>query len=79
MEKEKVGVCARVWARGLKSRGLIEVTQDKKGDYVLFMSKGIRKKWLVFNFPEEMWKLRCTREEVAQVVKDFLAGRILEG
>ena len=79
MEKEKIGVWDRVRMRGLKNRGIIEMSQDsKRGDYVLVISKGIQKKWLMFNFPEEMWRVRCSKEEVLEVVRDFLARKILK-
>lgn len=45
MEKEKVGVSARIKMKGLKNKGLIEIAEDpKSGDYVLFMSGGIQRK-----------------------------------
>ncbi len=78
MEKEKIGVCGRVRMRGLKNKGLVEISQDKKkGDYVVVMSTGIRRKWLIFNLPEEMWRVRCSKEEVLSVVKDFLTDKIM--
>jgi len=40
---------------------------------VLIVGKGIRRKWLVFNLPEGMWRVRCSKEEVSGVVKDFLS------
>ena len=79
MEKEKIGVWGRVWMRGLKNKGLLEISQDqKRGDYVLVISKGIRKKWLMFNLPEEMWRVRCSKEEVLPVVDNFLTEKIME-
>jgi len=79
MEKEKVGVGARVKTKGLKSKGIIEIAQEPgSGDMVMFMSKGVRKKWLVFNFPEEMWRVRCKKEEVPDIVKDYLSESILK-
>ena len=78
MEKEKIGVWDRVRMRGLKNEGLVEISQDRgKGDYVLVMSKGAQKKWLVFNFPEEMWRVRCTKEEVIPAVGNFLADKVM--
>lgn len=80
MEKEKVGISARLKTKGLKNMGLIEVSLDSKtGKYVLFMSKGIHKKLGIFNFPDEMWKVKCSREELPGVVKDYLVGTILKG
>ncbi len=72
MEKEKIGVGARVKAKGLKNRGLIEITEDEKtGEFVLFMSHGIRRKGPL-NLPEEMWRVRCSKDEVAGVVSDYM-------
>jgi len=78
MQKEKIGVCARLRMRGLKNRGLIEISQDsKKGGYVLIIGKGIQRKWLMFNFPEGMWRVRCSKEEVLPTINDFLNEKIL--
>lgn len=78
MEKEKIGVWDRAKARGLKNKGLIEISQDpKRGDYVLIMSYSIQRKWLLFNLPEEMWRVRCSKEEVSSVVNLFLNEKIL--
>jgi hypothetical protein len=78
MEKEKIGVWGRVRMRGLKNTGLIEISQDpNKADYVLVMSRGIQRKWLMFNLPVEMWRVRCPKEEVSSVINDFLNEKIL--
>jgi len=78
MEREKIGVWSRVKMRGLKNSGLIEISQDsKRADYVLVMSKGTQRKWLMFNFPEEMWRVRCSKEEVLPVIDNFLNEKIL--
>ena len=78
MEKEKMGVWGRVRMRGLKNKGIVEISQDRKsGDYVLIIGKGIQRKWLMFNLPEEMWRVRCSKEEVTQMVKDFLTEKVL--
>ena len=79
MEKERIGVGGRVKMRGLKNKGLIEISQDqKRGDYVLVISKGTQRKWLMFNFPGEMWRVRCLKEEVLPVVENFLTEKIME-
>ena len=53
MEREQIGVWGRVSMRGLKNAGLIEISQyPNKADYVLVMSRGIQRKWLMFNLPE---------------------------
>jgi hypothetical protein len=78
MEKEKIGAWDRVKARGLKNKGLVEISQDpKRGDYVLIMSHSIQRKWLLFNLPEEMWRVRCSKEEASSVVNLFLNEKIL--
>ncbi len=78
MKMEEIRIRDRTRMRGLKNKGLIEISQDPKtGDFVLIMGKGIRKKWLLFNLPEGMWRARCSKEEVLDVVKNFLAEKIL--
>ena len=78
MEKEKIGVWGRVKMRGLKNRGIIEISQDpKRGNSVLIISKGIQRKWLMFNFPEEMWQVRCSKDKVLPLIDDFLKEKIL--
>jgi hypothetical protein len=78
MEIEEIEIRDRTRMRGLKSKGLIEISQDPKtGDFVLIMGKGIRKKWLLFNLPEGMWRARCSKEEILDVVKDFLVEKVL--
>jgi hypothetical protein len=79
MKIEEIRIRDRIRARGLKNKGLIEISQDiKTGDFVLIMGKGVHKKWLLFNFPEGMWRAECSREEVLNVVKDFLTEKILK-
>ncbi len=78
MEKEKIRVWGRVKMMGLKNQGLIEISQDPKtADYLLFVSKGIQRKWLMFNFPEEMWRIRCSKQEVLPFIENFLSEKIL--
>jgi hypothetical protein len=79
MEIEEIGIRDRTRMRGLKNKGLIEISQDPTtGDIILIMGKGIRKKWLLFNFPEAMWRARCSKGEAVDVVTDFLAERVLK-
>ena len=82
MEIEERGVGARLGMRGLKNRGLMEISEDtKSGDLVLVISKGIRnkwyQKWLRINLPEGMWRVKCKKEEVSEVLNKFLAEKIL--
>ena len=82
MEIEEIGVGARLGMRGLKNRGLMEISEDPKtGDFILVISKGIRekwyRKWLRINLPEGMWRVKCSKEEVSEVVNKFLAEKIL--
>jgi hypothetical protein len=79
MKVEEVRVRDRIGMRGLKNKGLIEISQDPKtGNFVLIMGKGIHKRWLLFNFPEGMWRATCPKDQVLDVVKDFLTERILK-
>jgi hypothetical protein len=79
MKKEEIRVRDRMRMRGLKNKGLIEISQNPKtSDFVIIMGKGIHRKWLLFNLPEGMWRAECSREEVLDVVKDFLAEKILK-
>lgn len=82
MEIEEIGVGARLGMRGLKNMGLMEISEDPKtGDFILVISKGIRekwyRKWLRINLPEGMWRVKCSKEEVSEVVNKFLAEKIL--
>jgi len=79
MKMEEIRVRDRMRMRGLKNKGLIEISQDTKtGDFVLIMSKGTHRKWLFFNFPDGMWRASCPKEQVLDVVKDFLTEKILK-
>ena len=61
MEIEEIRVRDRMRMRGLKSNGLIEISQDPKtGDFVFIMGKGIRRRRLLANIPEGMWRARCS-------------------
>ena len=78
MEIEEIGVRARLGMRGLKNRGIIEISENPRtGDFVLVIGKGTRRKWLMFNLPEGMWRVRCKKEEVSEAVNKFLTERIL--
>ena len=78
MELEKTTVRAMMTRRGLKNRGMIEISQDtKSGELVMVAAKGIRRKWLLFNLPEAMWKGRGSKEEVLEASKRLLADEIL--
>lgn len=78
MEIEEIRVRDRTGMRGLKNKGMIEISVDPRtGDFVLIMAKGIHRKWLIFNLPEGMWRARCSKGEVLDAVKDFLAEKVL--
>jgi len=82
MEIEEIGVGARLGMRGLKNRGMMEISEDpKSGDFVLVISKGIRekwyRKWLWVNLPQGMWRVKCSKEEVSEAVNKFLSEKIL--
>jgi len=78
MELEETKVRSMLWRRGLRNRGMIEISQDRKTEeFVLVAAKGIRKKWLVFKFPETMWRGQGSREEVLEESKRLLEEIIL--
>ncbi len=82
MEIQEIGVGARLRMRGLRNRGLMEISEDpKSGDFVLVIGKGIREKWyrrwLKINLPVGMWRVKCKKEEVSEVLNKFLAEKIL--
>jgi len=81
-EIEEIAVRARLRMRGLKNRGMMEISEDpKSGDFVLAISKGIRekwyRKWLRINLPQGMWRVKCSKEEVSEAVNKFLSEKIL--
>jgi len=79
MKMEEIRVRDRMRMRGLKNKGLIEISRNPKtGDFVLIMSNGTHRKWLLFNFPDGMWRTECSKEEVPDVVKDFVTEKILK-
>lgn len=82
MEIEGIGVGKRLGMRGMRNKGVIEISQDpKSGNFVLVIGKGIRdkwyRKWLRLNIPEAMWRVKCSKEEVAEAVNRFLSEKIL--
>jgi hypothetical protein len=80
MEMEKTTVRAMLWRRGFKNRGMIEICQDSRtGEFVMVAAKGIRRKWLLFNLPEAMWKGRGSKEDVLEASRQLLADEILAG
>jgi hypothetical protein len=80
MEIEEIRVRDRLKIRGLKNRGIVEILENPKtGDFVVIMGQSIRREWGIFNLPEGMWRAKCSREEVSDVVKDFLVKKVLAG
>jgi len=66
------------WRQGLRNKGMIDISQDPKTEEsVLVAVKGIRRKWLVFYWPETMWRERGSKEEVLQESKRLLEEMIL--
>ena len=79
MKVEEIRIRDRLRMRGLKNKGMVEISQDPKtGEFVLVGGYGIHRKWLLFNLPEGMWRARGPKEEVLNVARDFLAERILK-
>ncbi len=80
MKLEETTVKAMLWRRGLKNKGMIEICQDNKtGEFVMVAAKGIRRKWLLFNLPEAMWKGRGSKQEVMEASRRLLEDQILAG
>jgi len=78
MAIEEIKVQDRTKMRGLRNKGMIEFLEDPySGDFILIVGKGIRRKWLLFNLPEGMWSVRCSRGKLEDVVKDILKEKIL--
>ena len=78
MELEETKVRSVLFRRGLRNKGMIEISQDPKTEeFVLVAAKGIRRKWLMFNFPEAMWRGRGSKEEVLEESKRLLEETIL--
>ncbi len=76
LEETRVGSMLR--RHGLRNKGMIEISQDPKTEeFVLVAAKGIRKKWIIFNFPEAMWRGRGSKEEVLEESRRLLEKIIL--
>jgi hypothetical protein len=77
MPLQQISSHDRASLRGLNYKGMVEIREDpKSGEIVLIMSEGMSKKWVVFNLPEGMWMARCSKDEVIDVIFDFLTQRI---
>ena len=64
--------------RGLKNKGLIQISEDKKtGDFVVIVGKGIKREWGIFNLPQGLWRIKCKRDEVREAVDKVLVEKIL--
>ncbi|MBM4444780.1 MAG: hypothetical protein FJ020_05685 [Chloroflexi bacterium] len=80
MKLEETTVRAMLWRTGLKNKGMIEICQDNRtGEFVMVAAKGIRRKWLLLNLPEAMWRGRGSMEEVLEASRRLLADEILPG
>ncbi|MFC1994315.1 hypothetical protein ACFLVI_03525 [Chloroflexota bacterium] len=79
MEIEEMKLRKFIFAmRGLKNKGLIQISEDKKtGDFILLVGKEIKKKWGIFNLPQGLWRAKCKKDEVKEVVDNILTEKIL--
>jgi len=78
MEMEQTGVKGFKGMRGLTKTGLVMVCHDPKtGEFVLVAAKNIRRKWLVFNVPEAVWRGRGSKLEVIEESKRLLEETLL--
>lgn len=75
---EEIRVRDTLFMRGLRTKGMIVVSQDRRtGELVLVGSGEVRRKWLLFNLPQGMWRMRGSREEVLEAARRLLEERIL--
>ena len=79
MEIEKIKLTQLISKmKGQKNKGLIQISEDKKtGDYLVIVGKGIHKEWGIFNLPQGLWQVRCSKEEVKEAVDKLLDEKIL--
>ena len=78
MKTETIGVWGRIKMRGLKNKGLIEMSQDPRtGEYVAVWGIGIERKWLLFNLPAKMGIMRGSKEEISGALKTLLDEKLL--
>jgi len=78
MELEETKARSMLRMRGLQNKGLIMISRDPKTEeLVLVAAKNIRKKWLIFNVPETVWRGRGSKEEVLGESKRLLEETIL--
>ena len=79
MEIEKIKMTQLISKmKGKKNKGLIQISEDKKtGDYLVIVGKGIHREWGIFNMPQGLWQVRCSKEEVKEAVDKLLDEKIL--
>ena len=79
MEIEKIKMTQLISKmKGQKNKGLIQISEDKKtGDYIVIVGKGIHREWGIFNMPQGLWQVRCSKEEVKEAVDKLLDEKIL--
>ena len=79
MEIEKIKMTQLISKmKGQKNKGLIQISEDKKtGDYLVIVGKGIHREWGIFNMPQGLWQVRCSKEEVKEAVDKLLDEKIL--
>ena len=79
MEIEKIKMTQLISKmKGQKNKGLIQISEDKKtGDYLVIVGKGIRREWGIFNMPQGLWQVRCSKEEVKEAIDKLLDEKIL--
>ena len=79
MEIEKIKMTQLISKmKGQKNKGLIQISEDKKtGDYLVIVGKGIYREWGIFNMPQGLWQVRCSKEEVKEAIDKLLDEKIL--
>ena len=79
MEMEKLQINVLAFAKGLKNKGLIDISEDKedKDKYVIIVGQAIHRQWGIFSLPKGIWRVTCRKEEVKEVVDKLLTEKIL--
>lgn len=79
MEMEKLQLNPLSFTKGLKNKGLIDISEDReeKGQYVIIVGQGVQRQWGIFSLPRGIWRVTCKKEEVREVIDKLLAEKIL--
>ena len=80
MEVEEISLQQKLRMRGLVNKGMVEILQHPEtGEFVVVIGKASHKRGLIFNLPAGLWRMKGSKAEVSQALKDFLDEMILVG